>query len=76
MTSRWHAERAKAAFRLLLRGGGVRVTSSSPPEPWNARAALRELALWPLLPAQLLGCTTLVVPALVGPSGPFRRGSF
>ena len=53
VTSQWHAERAKAAFRWLLRGGGVRVTSFSPPEPWNARAALRELALWALLPAQL-----------------------
>lgn len=53
VTSRWHAMRARAAFWLLLRGSGVRVSASSPAEPWNPRAAVRELALWPLLPAQL-----------------------
>jgi uncharacterized SAM-binding protein YcdF (DUF218 family) len=53
VTSRWHAARAKAAFRMLLRGSGVHVTTASPPEPWNARAAVRELTLWTLLPLQL-----------------------
>lgn len=53
VTSRWHAARATAVFRWLLRGSGVCVTATSPPEPWNPRAALRELALWALLPAQL-----------------------
>jgi uncharacterized SAM-binding protein YcdF (DUF218 family) len=53
VTSRWHAARAKAAFRILLRGSGVHVTAASPPEPWNARAAIRELTLWALLPLQL-----------------------
>lgn len=53
VTSRWHAARAKAAFRLLLRGSGVSVTAAFPPEPWNARAAMRELTLWALLPLQL-----------------------
>jgi uncharacterized SAM-binding protein YcdF (DUF218 family) len=52
VTSQWHAARAKAAFRWLLRGGGISVTAASPPgRSW--RASLRELALWPLLPAQL-----------------------
>jgi uncharacterized SAM-binding protein YcdF (DUF218 family) len=52
VTSSWHAPRAKAAFRRLLHGRGVRVSSVSP-RGRSMRAALRELALWPLLPAQL-----------------------
>jgi uncharacterized SAM-binding protein YcdF (DUF218 family) len=52
-TSRWHAPRAAAAFRLVLRGTGARVTSASPAEPRNLRASLRELPLWLLLPAQV-----------------------
>jgi len=51
VTSRWHAPRAKAAFRLLLRGSRVRVVAESPPETRAARALLRELPLWALLPA-------------------------
>jgi len=53
VTSRWHAPRAKAAFRLLLSRSGTRVVGASPPEPRDTRAALRELPLWALLPAQL-----------------------
>jgi uncharacterized SAM-binding protein YcdF (DUF218 family) len=53
VTSRWHAARARGAFWLLLRGRHVRISSASPPEPWNLGAALRELPLWLLLPAQL-----------------------
>ena len=53
VTSRWHAPRAKAAFRWLLRGSGVRVTSVSPREPGGLCAHLRELTLWALLPFQL-----------------------
>jgi len=52
VTSRWHAPRAKAAFRLLLRGSGVRVAAAYPLEERNLRAVLRELPLWVLLPAQ------------------------
>jgi uncharacterized SAM-binding protein YcdF (DUF218 family) len=52
VTSRWHAARATAAFRLLLRGRGVRVTAAFPPEHRDLRASLRELPLWLLLPAQ------------------------
>jgi len=53
VTSRWHAPRAKAAFRLVLRGTGARVTSASPVEPASPHASLRELPLWLLLPAQV-----------------------
>jgi uncharacterized SAM-binding protein YcdF (DUF218 family) len=52
VTSSWHAARAKAALRWLLRHTGIKVRSASPPggSRW---AALRELFLWPLLPFQL-----------------------
>jgi uncharacterized SAM-binding protein YcdF (DUF218 family) len=53
VTSRWHAPRARVAFRLLLWRRGVRVTAAFPPAAPNLRAALRELPLWLLLPAQL-----------------------
>lgn len=53
VTSRWHAGRAKAAFRLLLRGRGVRVTAVFPPESQSLRASLRELPLWVVLPGQV-----------------------
>jgi len=52
VTSTWHARRARAALRWLLRHTGVKVRSASP-SGTSARAALRELALWPLLPFQL-----------------------
>lgn len=52
VTSSWHAPRAKAALRWLLRHTGIRVRSSSPAGR-SRRASLRELALWPLLPFQL-----------------------
>jgi len=53
VTSRWHAPRARAAFRLLLWRGNIRVRASFPPEQRNLRAMLRELPLWLLLPVQL-----------------------
>ena len=52
VTSAWHAARATAAMRRLLRGRGVVVRAESPPGR-SARGALRELTLWPLLPFQL-----------------------
>ncbi len=52
VTSSWHAPRARAVFRWLLRSSGVRVRSVSPPGG-SVRAFLRELPLWLLLPAQL-----------------------
>jgi uncharacterized SAM-binding protein YcdF (DUF218 family) len=53
VTSRWHAPRAAAAFRLLLLRRGVRVVTACPREPRRLRPLLRELPLWLLLPAQL-----------------------
>lgn len=53
VTSRWHAPRARAAFRLLVRQHGVRISAAFPPERPNLRASLRELPLWLLLPAQV-----------------------
>lgn len=52
VTSSWHAPRAKAALRWLLRHTGVKVRSTSPPGE-SGRSSLRELTLWPLLPFQL-----------------------
>ena len=52
VTSSWHARRATAAMRWLLRRRGIEVRAESPPGR-SARAALRELTLWPLLPFQL-----------------------
>lgn len=54
VTSRWHAPRATAAFRLILRGTRVRVAAASPIEPIRLRAFLREVLLWALLPAQVV----------------------
>jgi uncharacterized SAM-binding protein YcdF (DUF218 family) len=52
VTSSWHARRATAAMRWLLRRRGIEVRAESPPGR-STRAALRELMLWPLLPVQL-----------------------
>jgi uncharacterized SAM-binding protein YcdF (DUF218 family) len=53
VTSRWHAARARAAFRLLLWKRHVSVSTAFPPEPRSAVAMVRELPLWVLLPVQL-----------------------
>ena len=52
VTSSWHARRATAAMRWLLRPRGIVVRVESPPGR-STRATLRELTLWPLLPLQL-----------------------
>jgi uncharacterized SAM-binding protein YcdF (DUF218 family) len=52
VTSSWHAPRAKAALRWLLRSTGIRVRAVSPPGS-SRSAALREIPLWLLLPFQL-----------------------
>ena len=52
VTSSWHARRATAAMRWFLRRRDVGVSAESPAGR-STRAALRELALWPLLPFQL-----------------------
>jgi uncharacterized SAM-binding protein YcdF (DUF218 family) len=53
VTSRWHAARACAAFRLVLRGRGVTVRAAWPDRPATRRERLRELGLWPVLPLQV-----------------------
>ncbi len=53
VTSRWHAPRARAAFRLVLRGTGAQVTTAFPADALDLRAVLRELPLWLLLPLQV-----------------------
>jgi uncharacterized SAM-binding protein YcdF (DUF218 family) len=52
VTSSWHAPRAWAAFRWLLRSTGIRVRASSP-QGRSWRASLREGPLWLVLPLQL-----------------------
>jgi uncharacterized SAM-binding protein YcdF (DUF218 family) len=52
VTSSWHAPRATAAFRWLLRGTGVRVRAATP-RGRSVRALARELGLWPVLVGQL-----------------------
>jgi uncharacterized SAM-binding protein YcdF (DUF218 family) len=52
VTSRWHAPRAAAAFRWLVRRSGTHVAVASPPGG-TGRDRLRELGLWLLLPVQL-----------------------
>jgi uncharacterized SAM-binding protein YcdF (DUF218 family) len=52
VTSSWHAARATAAMRWLLRRRDVDVRAESP-RGTSRRATLRELTLWPLLPVQL-----------------------
>lgn len=68
VTSSWHAPRARAAFRWLLRGTGVRVRTASPPGR-SLRASAREIGLWPLLAAQLAAAPS---PSLTG--RPSTRG--
>jgi uncharacterized SAM-binding protein YcdF (DUF218 family) len=53
VTSSWHAPRAKAALRWLLRHTGIKVRSAVADTPRSLGASLRELPLWLLLPFQL-----------------------
>ena len=52
VTSSWHAPRATATLRWLLRSTGIRVRAVTPPER-SLGAALREVPLWLLLPFHL-----------------------
>lgn len=52
VTSSWHAPRAKAALRWLLRYTGVKVRAETTPRR-SLGATIRELLVWPLLPFQL-----------------------
>jgi uncharacterized SAM-binding protein YcdF (DUF218 family) len=53
VTSRWHAARARTAFRLVLRGRGITVHALWPDESSTSRQRVRELGLWPVLPLQV-----------------------
>jgi uncharacterized SAM-binding protein YcdF (DUF218 family) len=63
ITSSWHAARARAALRWLLRGRPVTVSTLTTGRSLSGRARLRELALWPLLPLQLRTASRRAVPA-------------
>lgn len=52
VTSSWHAPRATTALRWLVRYTGVKVRAASPPGR-SLPGVLREVLVWPLLPAQL-----------------------
>ena len=54
VTSSWHAPRAKAALRWLLRYTGVKVRAETTPRR-SRRRVRRELLVWPLLPVPALG---------------------
>jgi uncharacterized SAM-binding protein YcdF (DUF218 family) len=54
VTSSWHARRARAAFRWLLRGKSVDVTVVATLEDRARHARARELLVWPLLPLQIV----------------------
>ena len=53
VTSSWHAPRAKAALRWLLRSHGRQGALGLAARELADGRSLRELALWPLLPFQL-----------------------
>jgi uncharacterized SAM-binding protein YcdF (DUF218 family) len=54
VTSRWHAPRAALLLRAALRGTGITVTTSSPPDSPGARLLVRELACLAAAPLQAL----------------------
>lgn len=53
VTSRWHAPRAGLIFRWFLRGSGIRVRVAVARGPLALAPVAREVAVWPLLPAQI-----------------------
>jgi uncharacterized SAM-binding protein YcdF (DUF218 family) len=54
VTSRWHAPRAALLLRAALRGTGISVSTSSPPDSPGARLLLREVACLAAAPLQAL----------------------
>jgi uncharacterized SAM-binding protein YcdF (DUF218 family) len=52
VTSWWHRLRARALFRSLL--PGIRVDVVAARTPWSPRLLLRELAVFPLVPLQVV----------------------
>lgn len=53
VTSRWHAPRATLIFRWFLRGSGVRVVVATARGPLAPGPVAREVAVWPLVAAQI-----------------------
>lgn len=53
VTSRWHAPRAALIFRWFLRGSGTRVGVAVARGPRALGPVAREVAVWPLVPAQI-----------------------
>ncbi len=53
VTSRWHAPRAALIFRWFLRGSGVRVVVAGARGPRAPGSVAREVAVWPLVAAQI-----------------------
>lgn len=53
VTSRWHAPRAALIFRWCLRGSGVHVAIATARGPLAPAAMAREMAVWPLVAAQI-----------------------
>jgi len=53
VTSRWHAPRAALMFRWFLRGTGTRVAVAVTRGPRALGPVAREVAVWPLVPAQI-----------------------
>jgi DUF218 domain-containing protein len=53
VTSRWHAPRAALFFRWYLRGSGVDLRVASASGPLGPGPLAREVAVWPLVPAQI-----------------------
>jgi uncharacterized SAM-binding protein YcdF (DUF218 family) len=54
VTSRWHAPRALAVFRWLLRGSGTTVVGAAPATPGRAVDWIGEALRWVVLPIQLI----------------------
>ena len=52
VTSRWHAPRAALLLRAALRGSGISVKTSSPPDLPGPRRFVRELACFAVTPFQ------------------------
>jgi hypothetical protein len=54
VTSRWHARRAGVLVRGALRGSGITVTTSSPPDPPSVGLLAREAGCMAAVPYHLL----------------------
>lgn len=71
VTSRWHAPRARAIFRWVVRGTGTHVVTSSPVERVTWGRVANEVARAAFLPFQLLAASA---GGLTSPDGARRPG--